>query len=67
MLLGEPFSELQLLEVDLSHTQPEGMTTAIQAPTTLLVLTQSLADTVEPPHDITMAINLHLQGASEWL
>ena len=31
--------------------------TAIQVPTTTLVLTHPLADTTEPPHDITMAIN----------
>ena len=47
--------------------QPEGMTTAIQDPTTTLVLTHSLANTIEPPCDITMAINFHLQGALEWL
>ena len=63
----EPFWEMQLLEVDLVHMQPEGMTTTIQAPTTTPVLTHPLADTIEPPHDITMAINLHLQGALEWL
>ena len=43
------------------------MTAAIQAPTTTLVLTYPLADTAEPPHNIAMAINLHLQEALEWL
>ena len=64
---SEPFQEPQLLEVDLCSAQPEGMTTAIQAPTTTPVLTYSLADTIEPPCDITMAVNLHLKGALEWL
>ena len=31
------------------------------------VLTHSLVNTVEPPHDITMAVNLHLQGVLEQL
>ena len=43
------------------------MITAIKAPTTTPVLTHSPADTIEPPHDITMPVNLHLQGALEWL
>ena len=64
---GESFWEPLLLEVDIGSVQPEGMRTAIQAPTTTLVLTHPLADTIEPPHDITMAINLHLKGALEWL
>ena len=64
---GEPFWELWHLEVDLSSAQPEGMTTAIQAPTTMLVLTYPPADTIEPHHDITMAINLHLQEGLEHL
>ena len=54
-----------MLEVDIGSVQSEGMTTAIQASTTTLVLTHTLANTVEPPHDILMAINLHLQGALE--
>ena len=37
---GEHFREPQLLEVDLGSVQPEGMTTAIQAPTTIPVLIQ---------------------------
>ena len=63
----EPFQEPQLLEVDLSHAQHEGMTTAIQAPTTTPVLTHPPADTIEPHRDITMTVNLHLHGALEWL
>ena len=53
--------------MDLHSAQPKSVTTAIQAPTTTLVLTYSLADTIEPPCDIAMAINLHLQGALVWL
>ena len=64
---NDPFQEPWLLEVDLCNAQQEGMTTAIQAPTTTPVLTYSLADTVEPPHDIAMAINLHLHQALEQL
>ena len=62
---GELFWEPQLLEVDLSSTQPKAMTTAIQAPTTTQVLTHSPPDTTEPPYDIAMAVNLHFQGAME--
>ena len=64
---GEPFGEPWFLEVDLGHVQSESMTTTIQAPTTMLVLTHSLADTIETHQDITMAINWHLQGVLEWL
>ena len=64
---SEHFLELQLLEVDLHSAQPEGMTTTTQLSTTTLVQTYSLTDTFEPPYDITMTINLHLQGALEWL
>ena len=59
----EPFQELKILEVDLGHAEPEGMTTTIQVPTITLILTHPLADTIEPPCDTTMAINLNLQGA----
>ena len=41
---SKPFRETQFLEVDLAHGQPEGMTTAIQAPITTPVPTHSLAD-----------------------
>ena len=64
---GKPFWEPQFLEVDLGSVQPESMTTAIQAPTTMLALTHSPADTTEPPQDIAMAINQHLHGALEQL
>ena len=64
---GEHFWQPQLLEVDLGSAQTEGVTTTIQAPTTTLVLTHSLADTTEPSCDIAMVINLHLQGVLEWL
>ena len=64
---SKPIHEPQPIEVDLSGMQSESMTTAIQVPTTILVLPPSLANSVEPPSDITMAINLQLQGALEWL
>ena len=63
----ELFWERQLLEINLGYVQPEGMTTAIQAPATTPVLTLQPPDTIEPSCGITMAINLHLQGALEWL
>ena len=62
---SEPFREPQFLEVDLGHVQHEGTTTTIQVPITTLVPTHSLVDTIEPPCDIAMAINQHLQGALE--
>ena len=61
----EPFPELQLLEVDLSCVQPEGVTSSIQAPTTTHVLTHSQADTIECLNDIAMAINFASPGALE--
>ena len=64
---SKPFREPWFLEMDLTHVQPEGMTTAIQAPTTTLVPTHSPADAIKPPCDFAMAINQHLQGALEWL
>ena len=53
--------------MDIPSAQPEGMTTATQVPTTIPVQTYSLTDTIDSPHDITMAVNLHLQGALEQL
>ena len=64
---SKPACEPELTEVDLSSVQPESMTTNIPVPTNTPVLPPSLTDTVEPPCDITMALNLHLQGALEWL
>ena len=64
---SEPICKPQLIEVDLGSMQPERVMTTSQAPTTTSVLPPSLATTIEPPCDITMAINLQLQGALEWL
>ena len=64
---SKPFWEPLFLEVDLCSTQPEGVTPTTEAPTTILVLTYSLTDTIEPPCYLAKAINLHLQGALEWL
>ena len=64
---SESFGEPKFLEVDLSHVQPENGTTVIQALTTTPALTHFLADTIESPWDITMAINQHLQGTLECL
>ena len=64
---GEPTHEPELIEVDLSSIQPESMTTAISVPNVTLVLPLSPVNTVEPPCDIAMAINLQLQGILEQL
>ena len=64
---NKPAHKPQLIEVDLSSMQPESVTTNILVPTTAPVLPPSLANTVETPGDITMAINLQLQGTLEWL
>ena len=64
---SEPICEPQLIQVDLGSMQPDSVTTAIQAPTTTPTLPPSLVDTIEPPHDITLATNLQLQGALEQL
>ena len=64
---SEPTYKWQLIEVDLSSMQPESMTTTIQTTTTIPVLPPSLANTIEPPSDITAAINLQLKGALEQL
>ena len=45
----------------------ESVTTNIHVPTTALVLPSSPSNTTEPPSDITMVINLQLQGALGWL
>ena len=58
----KPIHEPQLIEVDLGSVQPENVTTVLQTPTTTPVLPPSLANTMEPPGDIAMAINLELQG-----
>ena len=63
----EPTWDPPLIELDLGSVQPDSMTTTIQAPTTTLALPPSLAASVEPSHDITMAINQQLQRALEWL
>ena len=62
----EPAWDPPLIELDLS-VQSDSMTTTIQAPTATLGLSTSLATTVEPSHDITVAINQQLQGAMEQL
>ena len=64
---SKPTHKPQLIEVDLSSVQPKSVSTTIPVPITTLVLPLSLANTVEPPSDITTAINLQLQGALEWL
>ena len=64
---SKPADKPQLIEVDLGNVQPESMTTDIPVPPTALVLTPSLANTVEPPSDTATAINLHLHRALEWL
>ena len=64
---SKPAHEPQLIEVDLSSMQAESMATGIQLPLTALVQPHFLADTMEPPHDITTVINLLLQGALEQL
>ena len=46
---SEPACKPQLIEVDLSSMQPEGMTSITQASTTTPVLPLSLANTMEPP------------------
>ena len=65
--MGEPTQDPPLIEVDLSCTEPEDMMTTPQAPTTKLIPSLLPAAVIEPPHDIATAINLHLQGALEWL
>ena len=46
-----------LIEFNLISVHPDSMTTTIQDPTTTLALPPSPAATVDPPCDITMAIN----------
>ena len=59
---SKPTHTPQQIEVDLSSMQPESMSTAIPVPNTTLVLPHSLANTIEPPIDITMTVHLQLQG-----
>ena len=60
---GEPINKPQLIELDLGSKQHESVTTTIQAPTTTPVLPSSLANTVEPPSDITMASTCSSRGS----
>ena len=60
--MDEPTQDPPQIELDLSSVQPNSMTTSIQAPTNTLMLPPSLATTVEPSHDITVAINQQFQG-----
>ena len=64
---SKPIHKPQLIEVDHGSVQPESITTAVQAPTTIPVLPLSPVDTIDPPHDIAMAINLQFMGALEQL
>ena len=59
---SEPACKPQLRGLDLGSVQPESVTTDIQVPP-LHQCYPSLANTVEPPSDITMVINLYLKGA----
>ena len=54
----EPTQDLLQIEVELNGTEPEA---------TNLTLVPSLFLAIEPPDDITVAFNLHLQVALEWL
>ena len=63
---GKPAQKPHLIEVDLGSIQPDGMTTATQAPTTTPALPH-LQPIPLSHHDITTAINLKLQGALEQL
>ena len=63
----EPIWDPPLIEVDLSGVEPEDIITTLQAPTTTPVPPLFPAAVIDPPCDIAMAINLHIQGALEWL
>ena len=65
--MDEPTWDPLLIELDLGSVQPNSVKTTIQIPTTTPVLSPSPATSVEPSHDITMAINQQLQVALEWL
>ena len=63
----EPAQDPPLIEVDLSGMEPEDIMTTLQAPTATPVPPLFPATVIEPPCDITTAINLHIQGILEWL
>ena len=65
--VDEPAQDLPLIELDLTSVQPDSATITTQATTTTPVLPPSLATTVEPSCDITVAITQQLQGTLEWL
>ena len=64
---SKPACQLQLMVVDLSSMQSEGITATIQTPLSMPVLPPSPTDTTEPSGDATAAINLQLMGAMEQL
>ena len=62
---GKPAFEPQLMVVDLSGMQSEGVTATIQSPLSMPVLPPPPTDTTKLSDDATAAINLQLTGTME--
>ena len=65
--VDEPTWDQPMIEVGLSEVEPQDIMTNLQVPNVTPVPPPFLAAVTEPLHDITMAINLHIEGALEWL